>query len=674
MAPSSKQLPLISVVVPSYNQGHFLPDTFESIFRQNYPRLEVIVIDGGSSDGSVDVIRRYESRIKFWRSERDGGQSAAINEGMQHCSGELIAWLNSDDFYWQDCLWTVGKAFATHPGRGLYIGNGLRYDQITRVSIPFNPRHVAMDRQALLHGADFVLQPSTFFLRQAWQRVGGLDERLRFCMDWDIFIRIAELYPCVVINEFLGVSREYDETKTRSGKLERVFEIMRMIRRHTSLDATPGGMLYLLETLSGLGDAEGMTETVRGRLREAFNDLVYGLCQRHGRGIWFPARTDAQDEAYLPLPAPLAAPPEDANDTILPSISVVVTTTSGGAELLETTLKSVHDQGYPAVDVVVAGCGSAGAADGMRRANGQLLVWAEAGDRLADGALLTVGRCFAAESELDVLCGNALHLDERDELFPADHGLFDSGFWIGSLPAPVVSPDFHFDIYKAPRPAVYFRRELLAKCGGPDPSVAHLFADSELFWRLASAGRSLKVERTLALCRVSAATYAADRRQMLADLYRLERPHWPRFTDPQFWRVLRRFIGNYMRWKFPGESYRTFYWVAASLAALSAVTRIGNPMRLITDLYRPETPDRPRSKDPLYWRAWLRFVRCLPRWRFRIRPYPKFHWVAASLAALSAVTRIGNPMRWWPARDLAPGTRVEKFKAAADPVDRSAAA
>ena len=241
MAASDTNLPLISVVVPSYNQGHFLPDTFESIFRQNYPRLEVVVIDGGSTDASVDVIRRHESRIKFWRSERDGGQSAAINEGMRHCSGEVVAWLNSDDFYWDDCLWTVGKAYARFPGRGLYFGNGLRYDQESGAYIPFNRRQVAMDREALTRGADFLLQPSTFFLRAAWQRVGGLDEQLRFCMDWDIFIRIARQYPCVTINEFLGVSREYEETKTRSGKMERAFEILRMIRRHTGLETTPGG-------------------------------------------------------------------------------------------------------------------------------------------------------------------------------------------------------------------------------------------------------------------------------------------------------------------------------------------------------------------------------------------------------------------------------------------------
>jgi GT2 family glycosyltransferase len=598
MASSENRLPLISVVVPSYNQGHFLPETFESIFRQNYPRLEVVVIDGGSTDASVDVIRRHAARIKFWRSERDGGQSAAINEGMRHCSGDLVAWLNSDDLYWDDCLFTVGKAYARFPGRGLYFGNGLRYDQESRVYTPFNRRHVAMDREALTRGADFLLQPSTFFLRAAWQRVGGLDEQLRFCMDWDIFIRIARQYPCVGINEFLGVSREYEETKTRSGKMERAFEILRMIRRHTSLEITPGGMLYLLETVAGMGEAEGVTEGLRDQLKVAFSEVVKGLCARHGRGLWFPACGDAGDETYLPVATPgLAASAEES----LPSISVVIT---GGdqTELVDATRESIRAQGYPAVEIVTAGAGATAAAEGLHRACGDVLVWAEAGDLIADGALQAAGRLFAEDSELGLVAGNALHVDEHGELFLADHGLFDSGFWVGTLPPLRVPTDFHFEFYKVARPAVYFRRKLLEHCGGPDASLRHGFADVDLFRRLAASGRPFKLQRTLALVRTPAATYLADRRKMLADLYLLERPHWPRPFGRGYRQVVRRFVGNYMRWKFLGESHRKMYWVAAGLAALSVVTGVGNPMRWWPErdiVVAPRATRRPTAVEPV---------------------------------------------------------------------------
>ncbi len=150
----------------------------DSVFHQNYPQLEVIVMDGGSTDGSVDVIRSYASRLAYWQSKPDGGQSAAINEGMRRCTGDLIAWVNSDDYYWDDALWTIARAYIAHPGYGLYIGNGFRYKQAEDRHTPFCQRHLALNRKALIEGLDYVLQPSTFFLRQAWEKVGGLNPDL----------------------------------------------------------------------------------------------------------------------------------------------------------------------------------------------------------------------------------------------------------------------------------------------------------------------------------------------------------------------------------------------------------------------------------------------------------------------------------------------------------------
>src|SRR5262245_24468921 len=124
-----QRLPRISIVIPSYNQQAYLGEALESIFSQKYPKLEVIVMDGGSTDGSVAVLESYASKLKYWRSRKDRGQSAAINAGMRHATGDLVAWLNSDDYYWRDALWAVGSAYAAHPGYGLYVGNGFRYDQ-----------------------------------------------------------------------------------------------------------------------------------------------------------------------------------------------------------------------------------------------------------------------------------------------------------------------------------------------------------------------------------------------------------------------------------------------------------------------------------------------------------------------------------------------------------------
>jgi glycosyltransferase involved in cell wall biosynthesis len=161
-------LPKITVVVPSYNQGHFLGEALASIVDQNYPGLELIVMDGGSTDGSVEVIRRYEPFISYWQSRPDGGQSAAINEGMKRATGDIVAWLNSDDMLCPGSLAVVGGAASRHPGFGLYIGNGFRLDQATQTQRPFYPGAVALNRQALRNGVNYILQPSVFFSRVAW--------------------------------------------------------------------------------------------------------------------------------------------------------------------------------------------------------------------------------------------------------------------------------------------------------------------------------------------------------------------------------------------------------------------------------------------------------------------------------------------------------------------------
>ena len=218
-------LPRISIVVPSYNQGRFIGECLESIVSQNYPDLELIVMDGGSTDESVSVIERYAHAISYWQSERDGGQSAAINAGMARASGQIVAWLNSDDTYCAGALWTIGRAAQQHPDRGLYIGNGFRLDERTGTKTPFFRRHVALNRRALREGVDFILQPAAFFSRKAWEVVGGLDPALNYCMDWDVLIRVAERHTALLINEFLAQSREYEETKTASGGLRRAAEI-----------------------------------------------------------------------------------------------------------------------------------------------------------------------------------------------------------------------------------------------------------------------------------------------------------------------------------------------------------------------------------------------------------------------------------------------------------------
>ena len=181
--------PRISVVTPSYNQGQFLEETILSVLNQDYPSLEYIIIDGGSTDNSVEIIKKYEDRLAYWVSEPDKGQSDAINKGFRMATGKILAWLNSDDVYLHRALEIVAEYFQSHSEVGCVYGDivmirengGILYK---RKTIPFNFRMA-------LYGGCLVPQPATFFRRSALERTGELDITLQYQMDFDFFLRMA---------------------------------------------------------------------------------------------------------------------------------------------------------------------------------------------------------------------------------------------------------------------------------------------------------------------------------------------------------------------------------------------------------------------------------------------------------------------------------------------------
>ena len=617
MATPKPALPLLSVVVPSFNQEAFLREALDSIFRQNYPHLEVVVMDGGSTDGSVAVIKSYTDRLAYWQSRPDGGQSAAINAGVEHCSGDLVAWLNSDDFYWGDALWTVARAYQQHPGRGLYIGNGFRYDQGNNRYIPFISRHVAFNREALRHGPDYIIQPSTFFLRAAWRKVGGLDTQLQFCMDWDIFLRIAREHAAVVINEFLGVSREYESTKTRSGGLKRANEILRMVQSHTGQELTPGSLLYMIATLHELTGGSLLGE-LRAQLGRALGALSQHFSLSFGGGYWTPESSDRGDRVYIPLPQELGARDEGRGareedlsasslaprpSSLAPKISLIVPCLSHNV-YLEDTLQSFFTQQYGALEVLVvgspygskppeaiekygerltywrgqAGRGPAGAVnEGLARAGGEVLGWVTPGDLLTAGSLRAVGRAFADDPELDLVYANAAYVDGHGQAALADHGEFRSGFCYGSYGPPHPKDREYPHAYAVPQPTIFFRRRLLERLGPLDESY-RAAPDYDLFLRYARAGKVKKIERTQALCRLLEVEDAGRWNDQLVELYRLNRAGWPAPWSRGYFRRLRGFLRGYTERKLWGIG-RLSRWLWMGLAGLAAVTRLANPER-----------------------------------------------------------------------------------------------
>lgn len=620
--PINKGLPTISVVVPSFNQGRFLGKALASIFEQHYRGVEVVVMDGGSTDQSLNIIRSYASRLKYWQSRPDGGQAAAINEGMRHCSGDLVAWLNSDDFYLDDAFGTVGRAYTASPNRGLYIGNGLRYDELTGQSRPFCRRHLALNRTALVEGLDYILQPATFFLRRAWEDVGGLNPELRFCLDWDIVIRIAARNPAVLINDFLAVSREYEDTKTSSGKMSRAIEIAEFVHHHTKKEVTPGSLFYLLETLLDVTDAS--VETARSHLFDAMTAVRRHFADAFGNDDAFPETGDACDTVFLPIATQVAVErPADADVHGLPSISIV-TPSFNQARFLGPALESIFGQDYPKIETIVFDGGSTdGSVDILRRlggrlthwvsepdrgpahainkgfkiATGDVLGWLNSDDLLACDALRTIGRAFAEDPDLDMVYANALYIDEDAQPHLADHGTYRTALYYGEMQPRDRVPAYWSYVHAVPQPTVFFRRRLLDACGDLSESYQYIF-DFELFWRFTRRAKIRKIERTQAFYRIHAASKTSDWNAFLIELYRFSRPRWPSVRSPEFRRTLRSFLGSYMARRFGARPRDSWFWMTAALVGFSALTRIGNPEAFRLRYLRGSRSGRSPREDP----------------------------------------------------------------------------
>ena len=202
--PIGTPYPRISIVTPSYNQGLFLEETIRSVLLQGYPDLEYIIIDGTSTDESVGIIRKYEPWITYWTSEPDAGQTDAINKGIRKTSGDVLAWLNSDDVYCPEALRQIAKYFVTSPHVDLFYGDCEMIDGSGRLFDRFNVR--PGDFVQLLE-ENFIAQPSAFCTRKAWEKAGGLDESLHYAMDYDLWLRIflggmTPVYVPTVLSRF----------------------------------------------------------------------------------------------------------------------------------------------------------------------------------------------------------------------------------------------------------------------------------------------------------------------------------------------------------------------------------------------------------------------------------------------------------------------------------------
>jgi glycosyltransferase involved in cell wall biosynthesis len=216
-SPPSPSWPRISIVTPSFNQGSFLEATIRSVICQEYPDLEYIIIDGGSTDGSVEIIQKYEKQLAWWVSEKDRGQTHAINKGFAKATGQIMAWLNSDDLYSPGALRRVAETFARHPTADMITGGWLSYTSSTGRIIPVRPCGIGIrpTPAIMLRRNAYFGQHSTFWRRELWDRVGPLNESLHFAMDHEFFLRCVLAGARVRLDsEMLAIFRQHASQKT----------------------------------------------------------------------------------------------------------------------------------------------------------------------------------------------------------------------------------------------------------------------------------------------------------------------------------------------------------------------------------------------------------------------------------------------------------------------------
>lgn len=223
----------VSVVIPSYNQGRFLERTILSVLNQDWPNLELIVVDGASTDDSVEVIRKYEPHLAWWVSEKDAGQTQAIVKGLRHATGPYVTWLGSDDILMPGAVRRMAEELDREPRASMVYGGVAFIDPHDRVIKCTAYRDMTLD-SLLYKKHSTIAQPSSLLRRETLDAAGGLDESLHYCMDYDLWIRLHAQGPSLNLGDvILSCYRLHEDSKTVGSYTRMALEKIAVNRRHT---------------------------------------------------------------------------------------------------------------------------------------------------------------------------------------------------------------------------------------------------------------------------------------------------------------------------------------------------------------------------------------------------------------------------------------------------------
>lgn len=234
----SSPYPKISIVTPSLNQGDFIEETIRSVLSQYYPGLEYLVMDGGSSDHTLDILRSYSDRVK-WVSEKDKGQTNAINKGLHLASGEIVGYLNADDLLLPGALEKVAKTFMQNPDTMWLTGKCRIISETGRETRKLITRYknlwLRVHRPSLLFITDYISQPATFWRAGLLNDLGDFDENLHYALDYEYFLRLNTRYPLVILPDYLAAFRVHSHSKNAKSFHRNVYvdEDRIAVYRHT---------------------------------------------------------------------------------------------------------------------------------------------------------------------------------------------------------------------------------------------------------------------------------------------------------------------------------------------------------------------------------------------------------------------------------------------------------